>query len=305
MFHQKGLMPVKGEQFSERRVYAHTPFLSKVAECDFENHDVPPSTAPGWDFFRFVGRLTQEDISRAKGLGYHSRMDHAPALLIDSSLEPSPVRAALVWGSEIPGCPATNKAPAFLQNLIDRVQAGDQLVSAERKAAVRNMLRHGSYKPAGRSKPASEYLLAATATDRFPLVNGPVDVNNAMSLQWGYPASIFDAALSGWDLLLRRGMPGERYVFNSSGQAIELEDLLCVCRKVDGAWVPCGNPVKDSMATKTSPATTQVVAVIFAPVEEQPGDLRDAAERFASLLASHCGATQTGFELSSGPGRRG
>ena len=231
-------------------------------------------------------------------------MDHAPALLIDSSLDPSPVWAALVWGSGIPGCPATKKAPAFLQDLIDRVQAGHQVVSAERKTAVRNMLRHGSFKPAGRSKPASEYLLVA-AVDGFPLVNGPVDVNNAVSLQWGYPASIFDATLSGWDLLLRRGMTGERYIFNPSGQAIELEDLLCVCRKVDGAWVPCGNPVKDSMATKISPATTQVVAVIVAPVEEPPGDLREAAGRFANLLASHCGATQTGFELSSGPGGSG
>ena len=225
-------------------------------------------------------------------------MDQAPTLLIDSSLDPSPVRAAMVWGSGIPSCPATEKAPAFLQDLLYRVQAGDQLVSAERKAAVRNMLRYGSYKPAGRSKPASEYLLSAAAADEFPLVNGPVDVNNAVSLQWGYPASVFDATLSGWDLLLRRGTPGERYVFNSSGQAIELEDLLCVCRKVDGAWVPCGNPVKDSMATKTSAATTQVVAVIFAPVVEPPGDLRDAAGHFASLLASHCGAKKSGFELS-------
>ena len=230
-------------------------------------------------------------------------MDHAPALLIDSSLNPVPVRAALVWGSGIPGCPTTEKAPAFLQDLLNRVQAGHHVVSADRKTAVRSMLRHGSFNPAGRSTPASEYLLAAVA-DGFPLVNGPVDVNNAVSLQWGYPASIFDAALSGWDLLLRRGMPGERYVFNPSGQAIELEDLLCVCRKVDGGWAPCRNPVKDSMATKISPATTQVVAVIFAPIEERPGDLPDAAGRFASLLASHCGATQTGFELSSGPDGR-
>jgi DNA/RNA-binding domain of Phe-tRNA-synthetase-like protein len=81
-----------------------------------------------------------------------------------------------------------------------------------------------------------------------------------------------------------------------------MASLLSECRNVDGAWVPCGNPVRDSMATKISQATTQVVAVIFAPVEEPPGDLRDAAGRFASLLASHCGAKETGFELSSGPG---
>jgi DNA/RNA-binding domain of Phe-tRNA-synthetase-like protein len=202
------------------------------------------------------------------------------------------------------GCPATKKAPAFLQDLLDRVQSGYQVVSAQRKAAVRNMLRYGSYKPAGRSKPASEYLLAAAA-DGFPLVNGPVDVNNAVSLQWGYPASIFDATLSGWNLLLRRGTRGERYVFNLSGQTIELEDLLCICREINGAWVPCGNPVKDSMATKISATTTQVVGVICSPVEESPGDLRDAAGRFASLLASHCGATQTSFALFSGPGGGG
>ncbi len=159
------------------------------------------------------------------------------------------------------------------------------------------MLRHGSYKPAGRSKPASEYLMAAALAGEFPLVNGPVDVNNAVSLAWGYPASIFDTDLSGAELLLRRGLPGEHYVFNTSGQSIELEDLLCVCRKVDGAWVPCGNPVKDSMATKTSPSTTQVTAAVFAPAEEPGRDLREAAQRFAALLSGHCRASQAGFEI--------
>jgi len=220
-----------------------------------------------------------------------------PTLLIDSSLDPCPVRAALVWGAGMPGCPATEKAPGFLQEILDRVAAGEQTVSTDRKAAVRDMLRHGAYKPAGRSKPASEYLLGAAAAGSFPLVNGPVDVNNAVSLQWGYPASIFDAEKSGGDLLLRRGRPEENYVFNAAGQTIELEDLICVCRRVGAAWVPCGNPVKDSMATKTSASTTRVVAVIVAPVGDDERELRAAAERFAGLLASHCGAAQTGFSL--------
>ena len=96
--------------------------------------------------------LYNRSLPQKEGLGYHSCMDRAPALLIDPSLDPSPVRAALVWGSGIPGCPATKKAPAFLQDLLDRVQAGHQIVSAERKAAVRNMLRHGSFKPAGQEQ---------------------------------------------------------------------------------------------------------------------------------------------------------
>ena len=162
------------------------------------------------------------------------------------------------------------------------------------------MLRHGAYKPAGRSKPASEYLLSAAQASDFPLVNGPVDVNNAVSLSWGYPGSIFDAARSGWELALRRGRPGESYVFNASGQSIDLEDLLCVCRSSEGSWVPCGNPVKDSMETKTSPSTTDVIAVLFAPVVDAEADLRAAAQRFSSLLGLHCGATETGFQVVSG-----
>jgi DNA/RNA-binding domain of Phe-tRNA-synthetase-like protein len=224
-------------------------------------------------------------------------MTSRPALSIDRSLDPCPVRTALVWGSGMPGCPSSGGPPAFLQQLLDRVKAGEELVPAERKAAVRDMLRRGAYKPSGRGKPASEYLMAAARAGDFPLVNGPVDVNNAVSLQWGYPASVFDAAKSGTDLLVRRGAVGESYRFNTAGQVIELEDLLCVCRKVDGAWVPCGNPVKDSMDTKTSAATTVVVAVLFAPLDEDARHLRDAAERFRDLLAGHCGATETGAEV--------
>src|SRR5271157_1352987 len=143
-------------------------------------------------------------------------MDRTPSLLIDPSLDPSPVRTALVWAAGMPGCPATQSIPAFLQPLLDRAHAGEEHAPADRKAAVRNMLRHGACKPAGRSKPASEYLLGAALASQFPLVNGPVDVNNSVSLQWGYPASIFDASTSGWELLLRRGRPGERYPFNAS-----------------------------------------------------------------------------------------
>ncbi|HET6451154.1 MAG TPA: hypothetical protein VFI08_07565, partial [Spirochaetia bacterium] len=128
-------------------------------------------------------------------------MSDRPTLLIDPSVDPCPARAALVWAVGMPGCASTAEMPGFLKEILDRVAAGESLVPAERKAAVRDMLRHGAYKPSGRSKPASEYLLGAAVSGSFPLVNPPVDVNNAVSLQWGYPASIFDADRSGRDLL--------------------------------------------------------------------------------------------------------
>jgi DNA/RNA-binding domain of Phe-tRNA-synthetase-like protein len=181
--------------------------------------------------------------------------------------------------------------------------AGEAFLPPERKTAVRDMLRHGKYKPAGRAKPSSEYLLAAALEGHFPLVNGPVDANNAVSLEWGYPASVFDAAKTGADLLVRRGRAGESYVFNPSGQTIELEDLLVVCRRVraagstDDGWEACGNPVKDAMATKVFEDAREVVAVVYAPASGGAERLGACASRFRDLLEKECGAAEAGFSI--------
>src|SRR5271169_5922471 len=95
-----------------------------------------------------------------------------PSLLMDPALEPAPVRAALIWGFGMKGGPPSTETAVFLQDAIQRARAaGPDFVPPGRKAAVRNMLRFGSYKPSGRSKPASEYLLGAALSSSFPMVN--------------------------------------------------------------------------------------------------------------------------------------
>jgi len=162
------------------------------------------------------------------------------------------------------------------------------------------MLRYGKYRPSGRGKPASEFLLRAAVQGEFPLVNCPVDVNNAISLDSGLPGSIFDADIAGRRLLLRRGLPGEKYVFNRSGQEIDLEDLLLVCRMTESGWSPCGNPVKDAMVTKITEATRDVIAVLYAPADEPEDELAGWAARYAELLAEQCGAQNTGYQVIKG-----
>ena len=209
------------------------------------------------------------------------------------------MRAALVWGLDMPDCPKTASEPEYISALLNRVRAsGEAFIPPARKAAVRGMLRFGKYKPTGRGKPSSEYLLATALNGEFPLVNGPVDVNNAVSLEWGYPASIFDLDLCGAGLLLRRGIAGESYIFNFSGQSIDLEDLLCACRKEENAWSPCGNPVKDSMGTKTKESTRNVAAVMYVPATDPISGIEAAASRFADLLRSECRASQTGYLIT-------
>jgi len=60
------------------------------------------------------------------------------------------------------------------------------------RTEIRQLLRHGGFKPAGRSKPASEYLVAAHAEARFPRINAAVDACNVASLWSGLPISLID-----------------------------------------------------------------------------------------------------------------
>ncbi|HEY9054211.1 MAG TPA: hypothetical protein VIO60_05275 [Rectinemataceae bacterium] len=158
--------------------------------------------------------------------------------------------------------------------------------SASRKAAVRDMLRYGSYKPAGRAKPSSEYLLAAALGGEFPRVNFPVDAANIESLRSGYPISIVDIGKAGREFHLRRGKAGEAYVFNSGGQEIDLEDLLIVCRKEGEIFVPTANPVRDSMATKIFSQPVSVAAFIYAPAGPEGEELESVCARLGEWLAS-------------------
>ncbi len=223
------------------------------------------------------------------------------SLFFDPSLGGDRLRAALIWARGLPVRPRTESAPPYLAALLDRVRvAGAGFLASERKAAVRDMLRHGRYRPAGRAKPSSEYLLAVALEGEFPLVNGPVDANNAVSLEWGYPASVFDAAKTGSELLLRLGAAGEAYVFNPSGQEIELGDLIVVCRRSGEGWEPCGNPVKDAMATKVFEDAEEVVAVVYAPSSEGPERLESCASRFRELLETQCGAADSGYGIAEG-----
>src|SRR5882724_3579011 len=57
------------------------------------------------------------------------------------------------------------------------------------RETIRRLLRHGGFKPTGRSKPASEYLLKAAAEGRLGAINAAVDVCNAVSMHSGLPIS--------------------------------------------------------------------------------------------------------------------
>lgn len=143
----------------------------------------------------------------------------------------------------------------------------------------RDLLRHGGFKPAGRSKPCSEYLVRAAAQGRLGAINPLVDRCNAACLHSGVPISAVDADCLSGPLSVRIAAAGAEYVFNASGQVIDVEGLLCL---FDGDG-PCANAVKDSHRTKTGPATTRALALVWGSTAD-PGRAAAAAGWFRASL---------------------
>jgi DNA/RNA-binding domain of Phe-tRNA-synthetase-like protein len=127
------------------------------------------------------------------------------------------------------------------------------------KKTVRDLLRHGGFKPAGRSKPCNEYIRGVTARGDFPFINAAVDATNLAALHGCIPVSTVDLDLLEAPLRVGIAPEGASYVFNASGQEIDLRGLICL---FDAAG-PCANPVKDSMRAKTTEASQRTITVIW------------------------------------------
>jgi DNA/RNA-binding domain of Phe-tRNA-synthetase-like protein len=127
------------------------------------------------------------------------------------------------------------------------------------REAVRDLLRHGGFKPTGRSKPASEYLIRAVGEGKLTSINVAVDVCNVVSLHSGLPISVVDLDKAREPFHVGVAPAGSGYVFNASGQSIDVGGLLCLF----DADVPCGNAVKDAQRTKTDAATRRTLSLVW------------------------------------------
>lgn len=155
---------------------------------------------------------------------------------------------------------------------------------------VRDTLRQGGFKPSGRNRPASEYLLRDLAeSGEFHFVNNLVDINNLLSLRHFLPMSVVDAGKFSGEAHLRLGYEKERYVFNPSGQELDLTGLIVVADSYGGASRAMGSPIKDSQFAKLSDETTSALAVVYANprlvnelhMEQILSEWADLARKFA------------------------
>jgi len=187
--------------------------------------------------------------------------------------------------TEFPQPLGAQPTPAETWALFAAQAAAPFASSDELRKAVRNLLRQAGFQPTGRSKPSSEYLLKAAAEKSLASINLAVDVGNIVSLHSGLPISVVDLARGREPWTVALAPAGAEYVFNASGQVIQLAGLMCL-HDADG---PCANAVKDAQRTKTTPDTQRTLTVIWGTTAFPTRAAE--AERWARDLLEYTGAT--------------
>jgi DNA/RNA-binding domain of Phe-tRNA-synthetase-like protein len=195
------------------------------------------------------------------------------------ALAPHPLLDAGLFVTEFPtSLGELGRAEALVSLLSLTATAPLQSDDAVR-GAVRELLRHGGYKPTGRGKPASEYLLRAVGEGALGSINAAVDACNVASLHSGLPISVVDLDLAQAPYGIAVAPQGASYVFNQGGQTIDLGGLLCL----SDAAGPCANAVKDAQRTKTSPGTRRTLSVVWG-TSALPGRTAATVQWYRSLL---------------------
>src|SRR5512141_1732266 len=108
------------------------------------------------------------------------------------TVDPHPLFAGAAFTTEFPSALGEVGPRPELAALLRRDAPAPLSPEEPVRAAIRDLLRHGGYKPTGRGKPASEYLVRAAAEGKLTPINAAVDVGNVVSLHAGLPISVVD-----------------------------------------------------------------------------------------------------------------
>lgn len=210
------------------------------------------------------------------------------------SVDPHPLLRVAVFSTSFPVPLGDLATPPALSDAL-RLDAPAPLQRDEAvRGAVRDLLRFGGYKPTGRGKPASEYLVRAATEGALGSINPAVDACNVVSLHSGLPISVVDLDLATAPFRIGIASEGTSYVFNASGQEIDVSGLLCLF-DAEGA---CANAVRDSQRTKTRAETRSTLSVVWGcnGFEERLA----IAERWYRELLGALGATTEAVISSTG-----
>ncbi len=172
-----------------------------------------------------------------------------------------------------------------LDPLLAEAEAKVRISPPAESAAVRAMYKKLGLDPT-KTRPSNEALLRRVRKgDTIPRINSAVDVINWCSLEFQLPYGLYDSAKVSGDVTMRIGADGEKYAgirkddVNVGGRIAVADD--------QGAF---GNPTSDSARTMVTPATTELLVIVYAPKEIG----RAAVEKVMSATADRIALIEGG-----------
>jgi DNA/RNA-binding domain of Phe-tRNA-synthetase-like protein len=209
-------------------------------------------------------------------------------------LTPAPELTAIVRPGAIWWTGATVVAHEHrLDPLLAEAEARVRISPPAESATVRTMYKKVGIDPT-KTRPSNEALLRRVRKgDTIPRINSAVDIVNWCSLEFQLPYGLYDASKIEGSVALRLGREGEKYAgirkddVNVGGRITVADDV--------GAF---GNPTSDSARTMVTTATTQLLVVVYAPVEIAKPQLlhvlQVTGERLALIVGGHETASTAG-----------
>jgi DNA/RNA-binding domain of Phe-tRNA-synthetase-like protein len=171
-----------------------------------------------------------------------------------------------------------------LDSLLAEAEAKVRISPPAESAAVRTMYKRVGIDPT-KTRPSNEALLRRVRKgDPLPRINSAVDIVNWCSLEFQLPYGLYDAAKIDGDVTVRIGAEGEKYA------GIRKDDVNVGGRiTIADRAGPFGNPTSDSARTMVTPATTELLVIVYAPAEIPKPQLERVLEATAGRLASIVG----------------
>ncbi len=157
----------------------------------------------------------------------------------------------------------------------------------EATAATRAMYKRCGIDPT-KTRPSSEALLRRVRKgDALPRVNGLVDIINWCSAETQIAFGLYDLAQVQPPVTLRLG--AARRGLRRHPQGSRQRRGPIDARRRAG---PFGNPTSDSARTMTTPATTEVLVVLYVPAAMPRGNGERALALTRERLAEYAGGTE-------------
>ena len=198
------------------------------------------------------------------------------------------VRPAVIWWSGA----AVVSHEHRLDPLLAEAEARVRTNPPAEVASVRTMYKKVGIDPT-KTRPSNEALLRRVRKgDTIPRINSAVDIVNWCSLEFQLPYGLYDFSKVDGPVTMRLGADGESY------PGIRKDDVNVGGRvTVADAAGAFGNPTSDSARTMVTPSATELLVVVYAPVDISKSQLEFVVTKTAGRMADILGGAETGCHI--------